>query len=75
MKSFGDKMEAGDAVDVRGWAYAVSPRVVRNAAHLMPSYSSAVIVRVVDRNAVVVRFLNGCCAPVHPSVAYPAVAS
>jgi hypothetical protein len=74
-KQFGDKMEAGDAVCVRTWAYAVSTRRVQNAAHLMQAGAPAVIARVIDRNAVVVRFANGCCAPVHPTAVYPAVAS
>jgi hypothetical protein len=73
VKHFGDKMEAGDPVTVYGWAYAVSTRRVANAAHMMLAGSAAHIERVVDRNAVVVRFANGCCAPVHPSVIYPSV--
>lgn len=75
MKRFGDKMEAGDAVTVRGWAYAVSTRRVVNGAHLMLAGSTARIERVIDCNAVVVRFSNGYCAPVHPTVLYTAVAS
>ncbi len=74
-KRFGDRMEAGDAVTVRTWAYVVSTRRVVNGALLMPAGASGRIERVIDRNAVVVRFANGFVAPVHPSAVYPAVAS
>jgi hypothetical protein len=74
VKKPGDKMEAGDRVCVRTWAYTLSTRVVRNAAHLVKPGDSGlpgVIERVVGRNAVVVRFGNGCLAPVHPDAVFP----
>lgn len=72
MKTFGDKMESGDAVVVRAWAYTLSTACVQNAAWLVMSGAHGRIERVVDANTVVVRFANGMAAPVHPSAVYPA---
>jgi hypothetical protein len=71
MKNFGDKMAAGDKVVVRTWAYALSTSYVENAACLMKSGATGTIERVVGMNAVVVRFNNGTCAPIHPAYVYP----
>jgi hypothetical protein len=71
MKNFGDKMAAGDKVVVQTWAYAVSREVVRNAATMMLPGSTGTIERVIDMNAVVVRYGNGALAPIHPAYIYP----
>ena len=60
-------MTAGATVRLIGWAYAISPRVIRNAAELKRVGAYATVVRVVDGNATVVRFADGLQAPVHPS--------
>ena len=76
MKTFGDKMEAGDQVVVHTWAYTLNTGWVRNVADLKKPGKDglkASIVRVVDRNAVVVRFNDGYVAPVHPTAITPGV--
>jgi hypothetical protein len=70
-KTFGDKMESGDKVIVRTWAYALSVRTVQGSAKLMPNGSKGTIDRVVGTNAVVIRYSNGLLAPVHSSAVYP----
>lgn len=68
---FGDRMQPGDDVTVRGWAYALCTKVVQNAAYLTRAGDHGRIERVVDSNAVIVRFASGYAAPVHPSCVYP----
>jgi acyl-CoA thioesterase FadM len=72
-KKFGDKMEVGDKVVIRTWAYAVSTKRVQCSAALMKDGAKGQIERVIDRNAVIVRYSNGLVAPVHPSAVYPEV--
>lgn len=64
-------MNTGDKVVIGTWAYAVSTRKVRCSATLMPAGSLGVVERVIDRNAIVVRYSNGLAAPVHPGAVYP----
>jgi hypothetical protein len=69
-KTFGDKMESGDKVIVRTWAYALSIHNVQGNAKFMANGSKGTIDRVIGTNAVVIRYSNGLLAPVHSSAVY-----